>query len=112
MIEIDTNLAEDLRIVEADHTQFEQIIMNLGLNARHAVPDGGCLVIETRNVDLDDGFCRSHLGGSPDPCVMVSISDTGVGMDAKTSEHIFEPFLRPAKPVPEPALGWPRFTES
>lgn len=93
MIEIKINLSEDLRIIEADRVQFEQIIMNLSINAGHAMPDGGCLIIETKNVDLDDGYCRTHLGAKPGPYVMMSVTDNGHGMDAKTREHIFEPFF-------------------
>lgn len=92
MIEIKTNLSEDLRIIEADRVQFEQIIMNLSINAGHAMPDGGCLIIETKNVDLDEGYCRTHLGAKPGSYVMMSVTDNGHGMDAKTREHIFEPF--------------------
>ena len=93
MIEIEARLVDDLRIVEADQTQFEQIIMNLGINASHAMPDGGRLHIETRNAELDRDFCRRHLGATPGAYAMLAISDTGVGMDAQTREHIFEPFF-------------------
>jgi PAS domain S-box-containing protein len=93
MIEIKTNLAEDLRIVEADRVQFEQIMMNLSINAGHAMPNGGYLMIETKNVDLGDEFCRTNLGAKPGPYIMLSVSDNGHGMDVKTREHIFEPFF-------------------
>jgi PAS domain S-box-containing protein len=93
MIEIDTRLADDLCGVEADPTQFEQMIMNLGINAGHAMPDGGRLSIVTRNVDLDRDFCRRHLEVAVGSYVLLSITDTGHGMDADTSAHIFEPFF-------------------
>jgi PAS domain S-box-containing protein len=93
MIRIVTRLDEELRIVDADRIQFEQVVMNLGINAGHAMPTGGTLTITTRNVDLDDDFCRQHLGAAPGAYAMLAISDTGHGMDEKTREHIFEPFF-------------------
>ena len=93
MIEINTELAQDLRIVKADSTQFEQVVMNLGINAGHAMPDGGRLTIATCNVDLDQDDCRRYLAASPGPYVRLSVTDTGIGMDADTCAHIFEPFF-------------------
>ena len=92
MIEIETRLADDLAFVEADPTQFEQMVMNLGINAGHAMPDGGRLTIVTRNVDLDQAFCR-RMEVTVGSYVWLSITDTGHGMDADTRAHIFEPFF-------------------
>ena len=93
MIEINTHLTDDLRIVEADPTQFEQIVMNLGINAGHAMQGGGRLTIETRNVDLDENFCRGQVEIAPGKYALLSITDTGHGMDADIRAHIFDPFF-------------------
>ncbi len=93
MINIELNLADDLDMINADPTQVEQIIMNLAINARDAMPDGGTLSLETRNVALDAVFCQKHPGAMPGEFVMFHISDTGHGMDADTLQHLFEPFF-------------------
>src|SRR5579859_1047927 len=79
--------------VRADAGQIEQVIMNLAVNARDALPSGGKLTIETSNVRLDDDYARVHAPLRADDYVMISISDTGMGMDSETQQHIFEPFF-------------------
>lgn len=91
-IPIELYLAEDLKIINADPAQLEQIMINLGVNARYAMPEGGKLIFETKNVVLDEEYCKMHPGARPGEYVMLSISDTGHGMDKKTLEHIYEPF--------------------
>lgn len=91
-IELIYVLAEDLGRVKTGPGQIEQVILNLAINARDAMPNGGKLIIETRNVELDEGTARTHVGVHPGPYVMFSLSDTGMGMTPETKEHIFEPF--------------------
>jgi PAS domain S-box-containing protein len=79
--------------VSADQGQIEQIIMNLTVNARDAMPRGGNLTISTGNAEMDDAFVRLHPGAIPGSYVVLSVSDTGCGMDLETQTHIFEPFF-------------------
>jgi len=92
-IEVKTVLAPQLNIIRADPTHIDQILMNLCLNARDAMPEGGRLVIETRNVELKDDFCRVHSYGVPGNYVQLLISDSGTGMDEATLQRMFEPFF-------------------
>jgi PAS domain S-box-containing protein len=85
--------ATDLGSVRADAGQIEQVIMNLAVNARDAMPSGGKLTIETSNVSLDEEYARFHAPLKPGNYVMLAISDTGAGMDSETQSHIFEPFF-------------------
>ncbi len=92
-IEVKIVLVPSLQTTRADPAQMEQVVMNLCFNARDAMPKGGQLLIETRNVDLDSAYCRRHADANPGPYVQLSVSDTGIGMDATTLERIFEPFF-------------------
>jgi len=92
-IELITHLAPDLGQVYADPGQIEQVIMNLAVNARDAMPTGGTLTIATANVVFHDANGREHLGVESGPSILLRIGDTGVGMDAATSARIFEPFF-------------------
>jgi CheY-like chemotaxis protein len=93
MIQVELNLSDDLWTISADPVQVGQIIMNLAVNARDAMPAGGRLVIRTQNVTLNHESCSSHIGWTPGNHVLLSVSDTGQGMEREVLQHLFEPFF-------------------
>ena len=92
-IEVKTRLAPSIGMVTADPGQIEQVLMNLVVNARDAMPDGGTINIETANVELDDDYARTHASTMPGEYVMLAVSDTGEGMPRETQARVFEPFF-------------------
>ena len=93
IIKIDLHLSGDVPDIEADPSQVGQILMNLGVNARDAMPDGGTLAIETATAILDYDYCAMHPEVKPGPYVVLTVSDTGSGMDKETMARIFDPFF-------------------
>ncbi len=92
-IQFNTWLHPALWTVKIDPVQIEQVILNLAVNARDAMPNGGTLTVETANETLDQSFADDHFGVTPGKYVLLAVSDTGVGMDKDVQEHIFEPFF-------------------
>jgi two-component system cell cycle sensor histidine kinase/response regulator CckA len=92
-IAVSIKLDPELGSVKADQGQVEQVVMNLAVNARDAMPEGGRLVITTANVELDQAYARHHPGAKPGRCVMLAVTDSGIGMSSETLAHIFEPFF-------------------
>jgi len=104
-IELRTALAPALGAVRADPSQLEQVILNLVVNARDAMPRGGVVTIETTDVELDGGYADRHVPARPGPYVLLAVSDTGVGMDAATQARLFEPFFTTKPPSEGTGLG-------
>ncbi len=104
-VELRIVTARDLGSVRLDPAQFEQVLMNLVINARDAMPHGGVLTIETRDVDLDEHYARQHQGVMPGSYVMLAVGDTGMGMTEDVSRHLFEPFFTTKPPGKGTGLG-------
>jgi CheY-like chemotaxis protein len=92
-IELIANLSEEIGRVKADPAQLEQVIMNLAVNARDAMPKGGKLILETSNAHLDLQYAAAHTEVAPGSYVLIAVTDNGCGMDKETLKHIFEPFF-------------------
>ncbi|MDI6790669.1 MAG: PAS domain S-box protein [Thermodesulfobacteriota bacterium] len=92
-ISIETDLASDLAIILADMVQIQQVILNICINARDAMPQGGRLILETANVTLDEVYARKHLGATSGKYILIAINDTGMGMEPAIKKRIFEPFF-------------------
>jgi len=104
-IELRTLTAADLGSVRVDINQIEQVVVNLVVNARDAMPQGGRLVIETANVLLDAGYASKHIDATGESYVLLTVGDTGVGMDAAVRAHLFEPFFTTKGPGKGTGLG-------
>ncbi len=104
-IKLVTSLSPDLGRVKVDPGQIEQVLINLAVNTRDAMPNGGCLTIETTNAEIDQDSARTHPEAKPGRYVLLAMSDTGCGMDNETKTHIFEPFFTTKKAGKGAGLG-------
>jgi PAS domain S-box-containing protein len=104
-VELVTMLDEELGSTNADPGQIEQVVMNLCINARDAMTDGGRVVVETFNADLDEKFVATHVGARPGPCVALRVTDTGHGMDDDVRARVFEPFFSTKEEAKGTGLG-------
>jgi two-component system, cell cycle sensor histidine kinase and response regulator CckA len=104
-VELKSVLRDNLGTIKADPSQLEQVLMNLAINARDAMPRGGKIVIETSNVEIDETYARQQPSTKPGRYVMLTVSDTGSGMDLETQSHIFEPFFSTKAPGQGTGLG-------
>jgi signal transduction histidine kinase len=104
-IVIDLQMAPDLSPVLIDQTQLEAAITNLATNARHAMPQGGRLIIRTRNVHLDEDYAAGHAGVAAGRFALIEVLDSGIGMSQEILDHIFEPFFTTKGPDQGAGLG-------
>ena len=106
-IELSLNLGQELWTVSADPTEFERVIMNLVLNSRDAMAEGGRLIVETSNVTIDDEYVAEHADTKPGPYVMVAVTDSGAGMSREVRDKLFEPFFTTKEKGRGTGLGLP-----
>jgi two-component system, cell cycle sensor histidine kinase and response regulator CckA len=104
-IAMQCEIADDIGRIHADPGQVEQVLVNLAVNARDAMPNGGQLTLLAANAELDDGFCARHANARPGPFVRLGMRDTGTGMSEETQQHIFEPFFTTKAPGKGTGLG-------
>jgi signal transduction histidine kinase len=104
-IEIHLSVGKGVGNVRADASQLEQVLLNLAVNARDAMPRGGKITLEAAHIDIDERFARDHEGLSPGPYVMIAVADTGAGMSPAVLSHLFEPFFTTKEPGKGTGLG-------